>query len=142
MKSGSDPFFDMCRRVVGGDVGLATCDGVPVVTGASGESLSVLMHPELPGAVALAGVLGQRVFVSGFGSERLREACLEQHPEIFLESPQADRKEVLVCLVGAVVATLEGSLDEPFVLVPGGDALDLVRQILALYDAPGREVLH
>lgn len=99
-------------------------------SGAS-DAVSVVMHKDCPGAVALVGQFDGAVFISGCFSSVLRDFCRVNHAKFFQFRPIGDGAECasFVMRVCADVMRGDESRAGDLRFVEGVDALDLLRSL-------------
>jgi len=114
-----DVFRALLQAAIRGEFPLATGDGVP-----SSGQLEVLMLSTAPGAVALHTESLTQVAVL----DVLREVALRDYPHIFSAETSADLFAAERELWEAVWRDVDGEAVS-LILIPGADALDLLRAI-------------
>lgn len=140
-------FESVAERILRGEASIPGISDVPAwpVASVLSDCFVVLMHAELPGCVALVGEVGKRVVLVGAYSERLKNACAEQHAESFKE---ADFKSVdagaLVVLLGAIAECVAGrrEINERFLEIPGVEGAELLRQLAVFWRSRSMGALH
>lgn len=139
-------FVEVAERILRGEASLETVPGVepwPVRSDGS-DSFLMLMHRELPGAVALFGVVGDEVVLCGAYSVRLYAACKEQRSEwfVFAECENKSGGAAVVCLIAAIAESAQRRMNEEFIFVAGVDACGVLRGLSKDWERANSEALH
>lgn len=121
-----DMFTALLQAVLRGEFSVATGDSEPP-KGGSGRRVEVLMLPTAPGAVALHTAFISEVAVL----DRLRQVAMRDRPHVFSADDCPDLFAAERRLWEALWRDVDGEA-VPLILIPGEDALRLLRDISRL----------
>lgn len=137
-------FDSVVQAVLDGRCSVETVEGVePWPTGVQVgcDVVSILMHRDVPGAVALFGEIGGATVLTGAFSSKLRDFIAVRHARHFrfdsVRAPDAAVRFLFKCIAEMLDSRRE---NENFRFVCGADGADLLASLRAISRAS--EMLH